>query len=977
MCDNAFRENLFEQEKDLVMKRILSSCVGIFVAGLLAAASSARAEDLYFCPNADGKGATNWRDASSEYGWRINKANWTNALGEVKSATSSDVIWFCQAPTNTINGKGGTKNAQGAAGDGTVYGIVYTNGMGTTINQGTVTLVADGLGVKISNNTSWFVPLVISGTGDVPVDVPAGKTFGVQKTLTGTSGTLVKRGAGKLVFPSETNNRTFGVAGIRMEGGPFVIGGNKSGAFAKNTTDGFTLTFANNDPTEVFTLNYADLQIQNLTLLETEDVDNTGHGFTSPAGYNLAYLGGTSTVSPMSFTGSFKGSAGLVWAPADAETEIVLKKAEHPTTGGIWVSNGVVRVSEKASFPNLAKVVVDGTGATFAVDASAGRTFPATTFEISNGGTLRVEAGAYVTVAAVTVDGEAVADGIYHGPQGPAVGEEAAWIAGGGAVAVGAYGGAAGSAAMWDGAGSDTAATTLVNWSGAAELPDLTNGATAVSVTGGTAFAADVDAFLRGFAVGVTPFTLAPDAGKTLWIGADGIEGCGGAVTVGGAGTVVATEGQTWTNGTFAVAGNIAAVGASSVRIYHAGAAKSPTFADGVTVDADLLFVDETKAKQGSTTLTVPANANITFNGRVVATNTSSMGIASGVGSTVTFNDLFMSRDGGTISGSGTMVFNGPFHYRDRSNFTGGTVELHSTGNRLTGHMGTWSGGTLKTMVPYAIDKTNTRRQTTNWTNNSGDGDYTTRLNLKDSCTIDLCGNDQSIDQLAMHADGTKSGGHVTSATPATFHLQTDKTWWPQHNYSYGFSDYSSISTADGYGYEAADKGYWEGAVNLSYEAANGMVRSMMRQSPSTGRVEVVSGRLVFLRRAATENETFDLKGGSSNPYPRLANEDGGWTNATAVVVKGGTLAIEHSAAFGEQVPIALSGTGQMELASGVRQECGTLTLDGELQRGGTYGGPDSTARYKPQRGNGTYWFSGSGRLLVGGVSDGTIILFH
>lgn len=54
-----------------------------------------------------------------------------------------------------------------------------------------------------------------------------------------------------------------------------------------------------------------------------------------------------------------------------------------------------------------------------------------------------------------------------------------------------------------------------------------------------------------------------------------------------------------------------------------------------------------------------------------------------------------------------------------------------------------------------------------------------------------------------------------------------------------------------------------------------------------------------------------------------------------------------------------------------------TLTLDGELQRGGTYGGPDSTARHKPQRGDGTYWFSGSGRLCVGGVSDGTTILFR
>ena len=446
-------------------------------------------------------------------------------------------------------------------------------------------------------------------------------------------------------------------------------------------------------------------------------------------------------------------------------------------------------------------------------------------------------------------------------------------------------------------------------------------------------------------------------------------------MTLGGAGAVVVAEDQTWTNGTFAVAGHVASVGKSSVCIFHAGSGKSPTFADGTVVDADLLFVDSTKAKQGYTTITVPANANITFNGKVVATNTSSIGISSGAGSTVTFNDLFMSRDGGNITGSGRIVFNGPMHFRDRSGFTGGTVELHSTGNRLSGFMGTWSGGTLKTMVPYAIDKTNTKRQSSGWDNNSADGDQSTWLNLKDTCTIDLCGNDQSIDQLGMHADGTKSGGHVTSATPATFHLQTTKSYWPAYCYSYGFNDYKTISDANSYGYETADKGYWEGAVNLSYEAANGMVRSMMRQSPSTGRVEVVSGTLVFLRRAATSGETFDLKGGSSNPYPRLANEDGGWTNATAVVVKGGTLELEHSKVFGPQTVVQFVQTsgayGKIKLADGVRQRVYALEIDGEDQRRGTYGATGSGAQYV----NDTL-FAGGGVLSVVGDGLGMTIIF-
>ena len=718
-----------------------------------------------------------------------------------------------------------------------------------------------------------------------------------------------------------------------------------------------------------------NLTFKSSAITESADAVNSDHGITSSYDRQLCFTG-TPTVNPMVFTGKFLGSAGLQWKPDSADSVFVLSNALSTTTGRFYVSNGTVRVTSGAGFSALSLLAVNGANSRFEVDASAVKKLPATThLALSNGGKVKVAAGAYLGATAVTVDDVAVADGVYRGPAGPVVGEVVEWIDGLGVVVVGAPVGGAPVAATWNGAGVNTAATTLANWNGAAELPVLTNGTASVSVTGGTAFTADVDAFVHGFAVGVTPFTLEAAAGKTLWIAVDGIEGCGGKVTVGGTGAVVVAEDQTWTNGTFAVAGHLASVGKSSVRIFHAASAKSPTFADGAIVDADLLFVDSTKAKQGYTTITVPANANITFNGKVVATNTSSIGISSGAGSTVTFNDLFMSRDGGTITGSGRVVFNGPMHFRDRSNLSGGIVELHATGNRLSGFMGTWSGGTLKTMVPYAINKTNTQRQTTDWTNNSADGEQNTWLNLKDTCTIDLCGNDQSIDQLGMHADGTKSGGHITSASPATFHLQTAKSYWASHCYSYGFSDYKSISDVNSYGYETADKGYWEGAVTLSYEAANNMVRSMMRQSPSTGRVEVVSGRLVFLRRAATSGETFDLKGGSSNPYPRLANEDGGWTNATAVVVKGGTLELEHSKVFGPQTVVQFVKTsnayGQINLADGVRQRVYALEIDGVDQRRGTYGATGSGAKYV----NDTL-FAGTGVLSVLGDGQGLVIMF-
>ena len=834
--------------------------------------------------------------------------------------------------------------------------------------------VTSGAPIKVRCNPFSTSGLYLYGDGETFIDSDRDLTF--QKSFKAMEGspTFVKKGSWKLTCFYQGNSRDYTFPLTKLQEGTLNISTYKVNQNIEIRFDGplqSRLEIGVSD-----SRGKTNLTFKSSAITESADAVNSDHGITSSYDLQLCFTG-TPTVNPMVFTGQFLGSAGLQWKPDSANSVFVLSNAMSTTTGRFYVSNGTVRVTSGAGFSALSLMAVNGANSRFEVDSSAVKKLPtATRLALSNGGKVKVAAGAYLSATVVTVDDVAVADGVYRGPAGPVVGEVVEWIDGPGVVVVGAPVVGVPVAATWNGAGADTAATTLANWNGAAELPVLTNGTAAVSVTGGTAFTADVDAFVHGFAVGVTPFTLGAAAGKTLWIAADGIEGCGGKVTVGGAGAVVVAEDQTWTNGTFAVAGHLASVGKSSVRIFHAASAKSPTFADGTTVDADLLFVDSTKAKQGYTTITVPANANITFNGKVVATNTSSIGISSGAGSTVTFNDLFMSRDGGSITGSGRIVFNGPMHFRDRSGFSGGTVELHSTGNRLSGFMGTWNGGTLKTMVPYAIDKTNTRRQTTDWTNNSGDGTQSTWLNLKETCTIDLCGNDQSIDQLGMHADGTKSGGHITSASPATFHLQTSKSYWPSHCYSYGFSDYKSISDANSYGYETADKGHWEGAVNLSYEAANGMVRSMMRQSTSTGRVEVVSGRLVFLRRAATSGETFDLKGGSSNPYPRLANEDGGWTNATAVVVKGGTLELEHSKVFGPQTVVQFVQTsnayGQINLADGVRQRVYALEIDGVDQRRGTYGATGSGAKYV----NDTL-FAGTGVLSVVGDGLGMVILFR
>lgn len=112
-------------------------------------------------------------------------------------------------------------------------------------------------------------------------------------------------------------------------------------------------------------------------------------------------------------------------------------------------------------------------------------------------------------------------------------------------------------------------------------------------------------------------------------------------------------------------------------------------------------------------------------------------------------------------------------------------------------------------------------------------------------------------------------------------------------------------------------------------------------------------------------------QGGSSNPYWRLADEDGAWTNATAVVVTGGTLVFEHSNVIGRETDVSLSTNGKLRLEEGVRQKCHDLYIDGVKQTAGrTYGSPDSDASVK------NACFAGPGVLYVRGDGIGmTLIL--
>ena len=445
------------------------------------------------------------------------------------------------------------------------------------------------------------------------------------------------------------------------------------------------------------------------------------------------------------------------------------------------------------------------------------------------------------------------------------------------------------------------------------------------------------------------------------------------ALTVGGSGWIDWTAAcpnlwgpLTFTNLTLAIkgSGTLGPAGAGPVYIYNPGDAKSATYVNGTVIDRDLWLTDCSKAAgSGYARITVPDNATLTFNGTVCSSNTTTLALTLGRNSTVIFNKLFMSRNAGSIqngAGGGKAIFNGPYHNRDRFTMTGGTLEFHARLNRMNGNMGTWSGGTVKLMTDYALEASNqTRRQPIKTTGNEMDADIRTWVNPKGSAVLDLCGHDQSVDHVALHG----GGGTVTSEGAATLHVIRTSNYWANHNYTQGFSVPSGFSDDNSYGYECADRGFWTGGVTLKYECSNPAQRFMMRTSSSTGCVEVVAGTLVFLRRAKTTGETFDLKLGSANPFPRQADDDGAWTNATKAVVKGGVLKLEHGKAFGKETAFELNSAGKLQREAGVRQSCASLTLNGTEAPVGTYGSTESDAQYKDDA-----YFTGTGVLKVGKI---------
>ena len=133
----------------------------------------------------------------------------------------------------------------------------------------------------------------------------------------------------------------------------------------------------------------------------------------------------------------------------------------------------------------------------------------------------------------------------------------------------------------------------------------------------------------------------------------------------------------------------------------------------------------------------------------------------------------------------------------------------------------------------------------------------------------------------------------------------------------------------------------------------------LVEESTSTGRLEVASGKI-------------ELAAAGLNTFSGINHPAGRWPNASAVAVRGGTLAFGHSDAIGRETDVEFEGTdGRLEIAAGAMVRCRYLTFDGVRQVPGLWGAPNSTAFHKDAH------FAGTGNLLVVGDGLGTMVILH
>ena len=157
---------------------------------------------------------------------------------------------------------------------------------------------------------------------------------------------------------------------------------------------------------------------------------------------------------------------------------------------------------------------------------------------------------------------------------------------------------------------------------------------------------------------------------------------------------------------------------------------------------------------------------------------------------------------------------------------------------------------------------------------------------------------------------------------------------------------------------------------------------STLTVSQASGASSTFSGRMIgavnLVKAGAADSQLLltdvnELSGTATVAGGKLVLDTAGSLGAscTNLVVDAGTLEVRNSSAISDRagLSIAAGGGAKVELAAGVNEAVGHLSLDGEMRRVGTYGSTSSAATYKNDE-----FFSGTGVLTVLYDKSGTLI---
>lgn len=873
-----------------------------------------------------GKDYYNWTDSN----------NWLDPDGNTGVPVAGDDVVFNISKT----AYGGTTAA--------LHSLLIAGSVsGAHINQTTVTLQGGGDGVSITSSGAsftWYSVLSLSGDGEVPIDIPSGKTLEVQKSFiqsgTYTTGaTLVKKGTGTLRLNGNHDKWTSACSyrHTRLEAGTLLFnfwGSNGNigpfDYFPKN----HDFQFAGNDSTAKLSIDNLDLRMNNVKFYEREDVNNAEHGITSANTTNV-YLRftGVPQLASTVFSGKLYNTAGISWEPTDPNCEFVFSNAVSTTKGGLIVSNGTMRLVGGASFTQLSNVVV-GAGAKFKVEKDSGKGFSAGTLElVDETSEITCEFGA-LSFASATRGGEPLEAKAYTQ-------ENCDWVKGGGYVLVGVDLPIA-EDNWWrrsEGHDPDIAAGVQTNHTGIAlsgESLALTAGEeSSVAVgEGGLVTAGDGATYTYGWPtlLGAAQ-TWDVASGDTVSVTSD-LEQVGGeTLKKMGAGTVQLVGAKALVGNMVVSNGTIEAIGDESLgpdsgtttfeltSSAYKGVLriKPEPGKNEVSFHRPMTFHFAVDGNWGAF-IFFPENTTVNLYGLMQTSNK-----APHTGQGWPCHWAMSCPASTTVNWYGGMYaqldhnFPGGTHYIHKA-LTGGDrfalggnaqVYLMAPNNSVGGATGNVTSGTLYCCVPNALVAYQGKKQCL----------------VVNGATIDLCGNDQTLGILRM----TTSNSRVTSATPAFMAIGGSEALDPSNGGA------PSTITNDI---------YFAGCAGLSMERTNYPL-AVSGTSSTTGTLQVVKN-------------TLTLRSGFS------------WPNSTNVVVKGGTLVIEARTAaqgkpFGKQVNFHLNSAGKLDLS--IRQKCASLTTNGVAAAEGTYGSSESDAMFKDDA-----YFTGKGVLRVGDVGSQIIL---